>query len=72
VLQQLRTPTVASSMSWMIEFPDVDESAQADGWWRFHADTDRAAGGWVHAHAELWSPSGKLVALSRQTVAVFG
>lgn len=70
--QQLRGPTVASTMSWMIEFPDVDETAQADEWWRFHADTDQAAGGWVHAHAELWSPNGKLVAISRQTVAVFG
>lgn len=72
VLQQLRMPVAASSMNWMIEFPDVDESAPADGWWCFQATTDRAVGGWVHVHAELWSPSGKLVALSRQTVAVFG
>ncbi|MFV8752374.1 acyl-CoA thioesterase [Nannocystaceae bacterium ST9] len=72
ILQQLRTPAMASSMSWMIEFPARDEAATCDGWWAFHADTDRAAGGWVHAHAALWSPSGKLVALSRQTVAVFG
>jgi acyl-CoA thioesterase len=72
VLQQMRTLALASSMSWMIEFPDVDESAPADGWWQFHSGTDRAAGGWVHAHGRLWSPSGKLVAISRQTVAVFG
>jgi acyl-CoA thioesterase len=72
VLQQLRALIFASSMSWMIEFPEVDETAQADAWWSFHADTDRAAGGWVHAHAKLWSPSGKLVAISRQTIAMFG
>ncbi len=71
VLQQMRTPTSASSMSWMIEFPELDELAQADSWWLFHADTDRALGGWVNMHGSLWSPNGKLVATSRQTVAVF-
>ncbi len=70
-LQQLRKPGPASSMSWMLELADVDEQARSDDWWYFHADTDRAIGGWVNAHATLWSPSGKLVALSRQTVAVF-
>lgn len=71
VLQTLREPTVASSMSWMIEFVDQDPQARADAWWRFDAGTDRAAGGWTNIHGALWSPSGKLVALSRQTVAVF-
>jgi acyl-CoA thioesterase len=71
VLQTLREPTVASSMTWMLEFADVETDARADAWHRFDAGTDRAAGGWTNIHGVLWGPSGRLVALSRQTVAVF-
>lgn len=71
VLQTLREPTVASSMTWMIEFVEGETEARADAWHRFDAGTDRAAGGWTNIHGSLWSPSGRLVVLSRQTVAVF-
>jgi acyl-CoA thioesterase len=72
VLQTLRKPVFASSLTWAIDFVDHDAEAASDQWWTFVVDTDRAAGGWAHTRAQLWSPSGVLVATSSQTVAVFG
>ncbi len=72
VLQTLKVPAAASSLSWAIDFVAVDEQAASDDWWAFAVATERAQGGWAHTRARLWSPAGILVATSAQTVAVFG
>ena len=72
VLQRLSQFAPASSVTWALDFVDVDAEAASDGWWAYEVDTDVAAGGWAHTRARLWSPGGKLVATSMQTVAVFG
>ena len=46
--------------------------ARADAWWLYRAELEASAGGYAHASAKLWSPAGRLAALSRQVVAVFG
>ena len=61
-------------LTWAIDFVEpieADPEAASDEWWAFAVDTDQAAGGWAHTRAKLWSPSGRLVATSSQTVAVF-
>jgi acyl-CoA thioesterase len=74
VLSMLPEFGIASSLNWAIDFvePIEDEPrAASDDWWAFAVETDLAAGGWAHTRARLWSPSGRLVATSSQTVAVF-
>lgn len=69
--QRLRKPPLASSLSWALEFVDVDREAASDQFWAFAVDTERASGGWVYTRGRLWSPTGTLVATSSQTVALF-
>jgi acyl-CoA thioesterase len=74
VLQTLRKPAVASSLSWSIDFVDLREiepDAASDAWWAFAVETDHAADGWAFTRARLWSPGGRLAAVSSQAVAVF-
>jgi len=46
-------------------------AAAGDGWWFYRSETEAAAAGYAHESAALWDPAGRLVALSRQAVAVF-
>ena len=49
-----------------------DVAAEPDTHWAYAVRTDRAEGGYAHTDARIWHPDGRLVAISRQTVAVFG
>ncbi|MBC3831899.1 thioesterase family protein [Undibacterium amnicola] len=74
ILQMLDRPTPASSLTWTLEFPSIDEtslSQQANPWWQYRAHTDAAHNGYGHIAAEVWNEHGQLVAISRQTVTVF-
>jgi acyl-CoA thioesterase len=71
-LQTRRSIVPASSLNWMLDFPEQDLAAASDEWWAFAVETDRTGEGWSHTHARLWSPNGQLVATSSQLVAVFG
>ncbi|MFC0349794.1 acyl-CoA thioesterase [Undibacterium danionis] len=74
ILQMLDRPNPASSLTWTLEFPSVDEAAlsqQANPWWQYRAHTDAAHNGYGHIAAEVWNERGQLVAISRQTVTVF-
>lgn len=74
ILQMLDRPTPASSLTWTLEFPSIDEaslSQQANPWWQYRAHTDAALNGYGHIAAEIWNERGQLVAISRQTVTVF-
>lgn len=70
-IQMLGEPRPASSLTWTIELLE-DPSAEPDAWWAYEVRTDHAAHGYGHTHAHVWRPDGTLVAISRQTVAVFG
>ena len=70
MLQMYPRPAPASSMSWYIEFlkpVELDESQ----WFGFEAVTHNSAIGYAIEEAKIWHPDGELLALSRQTVAVF-
>ncbi len=69
-----RLPAVApaASITWAVELLPIEEEVAADAWWLYRAELDAAESGYAHAAARLWSPGGRLAALSRQAVAVFG
>lgn len=70
LLQQFSKPAPASSMSWYIEFID-EVNLDADSWLGFEAITHHSAHGYGLEDANIWSQEGKLIAISRQTVAIF-
>ncbi len=72
VLQQLKLPAAASTMSWNLEFPQTANRPDVNEWLAYQAETDHAADGYVFTDAKVWNEQGQLLALSRQTVGVFG
>ncbi len=75
VLQMLRQPTPSSSLTWTLEFPAIDQpqlANEANPWWQYRAVTESAHNGYAHIAAHCWDSAGQLVAISRQTAAVFG
>ncbi len=61
-----------SSLTWTIELvPQSSSIGRAGDWFHYRAETERAEEGYCHARASIWTADGRLVALSRQTIAVF-
>lgn len=71
VIQMLAQPSPGSSLTWTLELVD-DVTAEPDAHWAYAVHTDHAADGYAHTDARIWHPDGRLVAISRQTVSVFG
>ncbi|MGM0578117.1 MAG: acyl-CoA thioesterase [Myxococcota bacterium] len=72
VLPQLRGPAPSSSLSWTLGMVHPRPVLPPDGWLLYEAVVDQARDGYGHTEAAVWSPEGDLLALSRQTVTVFG
>ena len=72
VLPHLKSPAPGSSLTWTIEFVQPLHSLTTDDWCLYRAEIEHARDGYGHIAAALWSPAGELIALSRQTVTVFG
>jgi acyl-CoA thioesterase len=68
---QFRQPAAISTMSWTLELVTELDELNAGDWWQYQADTEFAQNGYAHIAAKLWSSNGQLVAISRQTVALF-
>ena len=71
-LSHLKTPTPGSSLTWTIEFMQPVPKLTTHDWCLYRAEIEHARDGYGHIAAGLWSPTGELLALSRQTVTVFG
>lgn len=70
LLQMFKHPAPASSMSWYLEF--VQEPNLTPGeWLGFEAITHHSKDGYALEDGCIWSQSGELIALTRQTVALF-
>lgn len=74
VLPMLKQLSPASSLTWTLEIlPSALEQAQnGEEWWQYLAEVEQAEHGYGVTQAKLWDARGNLVALSRQTVTVFG
>ena len=71
-LSMLRTPAPGSSLTWMLELLDHDlERLPMTG---FRVDAELVAGrdGYHNQSSTIWAPDGAPLALSRQTMVVFG
>lgn len=71
LLQMLKWPAPASTVSWNIEFIHPHRELKNDDWFAYKAETRQAAGGYGHTEATIWDSHNEVIALSRQTVAVF-
>ncbi|GAA5444024.1 hypothetical protein Misp06_02207 [Microbulbifer sp. NBRC 101763] len=71
-LPMLKTPAPASSLTWTVEFMEPLPNHKASDWWQYLAEVEQAGDGYAVIQARLWDVSGKLVALSRQMVTIFG
>ena len=70
--QMLHSPAPMSTMTWTLEFTAPVSSDPVTTWW-YDVTTDAAHDGYAHSGARIYDPaSGALVAISRQTVALFG
>lgn len=70
--QMLAAPTPMSTMTWTLEFTAPVSDDPATTWW-YEVTTDAAHDGYAHSGARIVDPAtGALVAISRQTVALFG
>jgi acyl-CoA thioesterase len=72
VLPHLNAFAPGSSLTWTIEFVQPLPLLDTHEWCRYRAVIEHAQDGYGHCAAALWTGSGELVALSRQTVTVFG
>jgi acyl-CoA thioesterase len=71
-LSHLRKPSPGSSMTWMLEFIANDVAQLALNDWRVDAELVFAGDGYTSQSAMIWGPGGVPVALSRQSMVVFG
>ncbi len=72
VLPHLNKPAPGSSLTWTIEFVQPLPALTTHDWTQYRAVIEHARDGYGHVAAALWTPKGELLALSRQTVTVFG
>jgi acyl-CoA thioesterase len=72
VLPHLSKPAPGSSLTWTIEFVQPLPRMTTHDWTQYRAVIEHARDGYGHVAAGLWTPKGELVAISRQTVTVFG
>jgi acyl-CoA thioesterase len=70
LLQMFKQPAPASSMSWYLEFVQAPQLTPGE-WLGFEAITHHAKDGYGLEDGCIWSQSGELIALTRQTVALF-
>lgn len=72
VIQMLSEPKPASSLTWTLEMIESVTLADPETRWGYSVTTDAARDGYAHTDARIYSPDGYLVAISRQTISVFG
>lgn len=72
ILPHLSRRAPASSLSWSLEFLYPRPQLTPGDWLLYRATIDQAGAGYGHTHANIWSREGELIAISRQSVTVFG
>jgi acyl-CoA thioesterase len=71
-LSMLKTPAAGSSLTWMLEFlADSFEHLSLEKW-RIDAEILAARDGYTNQSCMIWGPGGEPLALSRQSMVVFG
>lgn len=71
LLQMMKLPAPASTVSWNLEFIHPHKPVAPEDWFAYQAHTRHAADGYGHTEATIWDKDNEVIALSRQTVAIF-
>lgn len=71
VLQQLKWPAPASTLSWNVELVHPNPVISGKQWLYYDCQTEQANDGYAHTVAKVYLSDGTLLALSRQLVTVF-
>lgn len=71
-LSMLGKPAMASSLTWTLELLDHRFDYPHEAFWRMDTEVTAGGDGYLAQSAQLWTPDGRLAALSRQSVVVFG
>jgi acyl-CoA thioesterase len=71
LIQMLSAPAPESSVSWSLEFIYPHRSISGNDWLAYKVHTRQAGHGYGHTEANIWDKDGQLIAISRQTVAIF-
>lgn len=71
-LPHLKRPAPGSTLTWTIEFLQPMPALDTHDWCQYQAVIEHSRHGYGHTAAGLWAPNGKQIAISRQTVTVFG
>ncbi|MGB1580437.1 MAG: acyl-CoA thioesterase [Nevskiales bacterium] len=74
VLQMQAEMKPISSLTWHLEMLDdlsAPDAQDGEGWWFFHVHARGAANGYSQQSATLFTPAGRALAMSQQTIAVF-
>lgn len=71
LLQMMKWPAPASTVTWNLEFIHPHREVTGADWFAYQAHTRQAADGYGHTEATIWDKDNEVVAISRQTVAVF-
>jgi acyl-coenzyme A thioesterase PaaI-like protein len=71
-LSHLRTPAPGSTLTWMIEFLAHAFEGLALENWRVDVAMDHARDGYTGQSVMVWGPGGEPLAMSRQSMVVFG
>ena len=71
VLPMFAAPAPISTLAWTVEFTGAPLPARADEFVQYLAATDFSADGYAHIQSRTWDPDGTLLAIGRQTIAVF-
>ncbi|AZC38990.1 acyl-CoA thioesterase [Pseudomonas chlororaphis] len=72
LLPHLTSPVPGSTLTWTIEFVQPLLALSTLDWCKYRVSIEHARDGYGHASAALWSAEDQLIALSRQTVTIFG
>jgi acyl-CoA thioesterase len=70
-LSMLDEPAPGSSLTWMLEWFADSRGLPLQGW-RIDAELQAAQDGYTSQQVMLWGPNGEPIALSRQSMVVFG
>ncbi len=71
-LSMLKPPAPASSLNWMLELLADPTELDRDGWAQIETEVRAGADGYLSQTSVLYAPSGKALAISHQSVGIFG
>lgn len=74
VLQMQREMKPISSLTWHLDLLDeltAEDALDGAGWWFFHVEAQASDRGYSQQSATLYTPAGRALAMSQQSIAVF-